>query len=46
MVESSLELCADRATDGAVPFLGFGDEDPTGEGVDVTHKYVVLKLDE
>lgn len=32
MVESSLKLCAGRTADGAVPFLGFANEDPTGEG--------------
>jgi len=31
MVEPSLKLCAGRTTDGAVPFLGFWNEDPTGE---------------
>jgi len=32
MVESTLKLRAGRTTDGAVPFLGFGNEDPTREG--------------
>lgn len=32
MVKPSLKLCADRATDGTVPFLGFANEDPTREG--------------
>jgi len=32
MVQSSLKLRAGRTTDGAVPFLGFANEDPTGRG--------------
>lgn len=28
MVESSLELCAGRTTDSAVPFLGFANKNP------------------
>lgn len=32
MVEPSLKLCAGRTADGAVPFLGFANEDPSGEG--------------
>ena len=32
MVESSLKLRTGRTADGAVPFLGFLYEGPTGEG--------------
>lgn len=32
MVESSLEFCAGRTTDGTVPFLGIADKDPAGNG--------------